>query len=94
MLKVSTHKFYKEDHHEENVRDYLNLKMDNDLHLGYDPLVDMPIFVQAHHLGTAILIPIRGNIEILIFNSQAIFSMDIFSLGSNRTPIFPYSIEG
>ena len=51
MLKVSTHKFYKEDHHEGNVRDYLNLKMDNNLHLGFDPLVDMPIFVQARHLG-------------------------------------------
>ena len=94
MLKVSTHKFYKEDHHEGNVRDYLNLKMDNNLHLGFDPLVDMPIFVQARHLGQQVLIPIRGNMQILIFNSLAVFSMDNFSLGSKRTPIFPYSKEG
>ena len=94
MLMVSTHKFYKEDPHEENVHDYLNLKMDNNLHLGYDPLIDMPIFVQARHLGPKLLIPIRGNMQILIFNSLAVFSMDIFSLGSKRTPIFPYSIEG
>ena len=94
MLKVSTHKFYKEDPHEENVRHYLNLKMDNNPHLGYDPLVDMPIFVQARQLGCRVLIPIRGNIQILIFNSLIVFSMDIFSLGSKRTPIFPYSKEG
>ena len=94
MPKASTHKFYKEDPHEEKVRDYLNLKMDNNLHLGFDPLVDMPIFVQAHHLGQQVLIPIRGNMQILIFNSLAVFSMDILSLGSKRTPIFPYSIEG
>ena len=94
MLMVSTHKFYKQDLHEENVRDYLNLKMDNNLHLGYDLLIDMPIFVQARHLGPNCIIPIRGNMQILIFKSLTVFSMVIFSLGSKRTPIFPYSIEG
>ena len=71
MLKVSTHKLTKEDH-QANVRDYLNLKMDNNLHLGFDPLVDKPIFVQPVTWG-GILIPIRGNMQILIFNSLAVF---------------------
>ena len=47
MLKVLNHKFYIEDPREENVYDYLNLRMDNNLHLDYVPSIDMPKFVQA-----------------------------------------------